>query len=370
MANKFYKLKVKKVIAETPETVSLVFEVPDDLKSIFKYKQGQYLTLKFNIDGQEARRAYSMSSSPLEPDLKVTVKRVKNGLVSNFIYNKIKEESEVEVMSPEGRFYTKTNEDNRKTYYLFAAGSGITPVISIIKTLLEAEPQSTLFLLYGNRNEDQIIFNEELGQLTKRYADQFYVEHTLSQPKQEKAGGLGSWFKKPRMSWPGWKGRIDTSKVKEFLLKYPARNKDVEYFICGPNPLMESVKDHLNNEGVDKKNIHFEVFTSALPGAESKGNGTTVATDARSVKVQLEGQWVTVDLKEKETILDALLRMDHNPPFSCTSGACSTCMAKVVKGKVEMEVCYALDDDEVEEGYILTCQAKPTEPGTEITYEI
>ena len=286
--------------------------------------------------------------------------------MSNYINDQVKPGQSVEVMPPDGRFYTVVDEENRKTYYLFGAGSGITPLFSIIKTILEKEPQSTVFLFYGNRNEDCIIFKEQLEALQKRYADQFVMELILSQPKRTKGKGFSGIFSKGTISWPGKVGRLSKKVIDKFLEKHPARYANPEYFICGPGNMIDSVEAALFAKGIDKKHIHTERFSSVVPGEEGKVAGK----EGAAVKVHLDGEVVTVTVPAKKTILDTLLETGYDPPYSCSAGACSTCMAKIIKGSVEMETCHALDDEEVANGYILTCQSHPTSDELELTYEV
>lgn len=363
MNTDFHSLKVKKISLETPDTVSVSFEVSDNLKPIYQYTQGQYLTLKFELNGKEERRAYSMSSSPLESDLTVTVKKVHKGLVSNHIANHLKIGDSIEVMPPQGRFFTPLDETNRKHYYMIAAGSGITPIISIIKTIMEKEPQSIVNLLYGNRNEESIIFKQQLDELQTRYANQLYVEHILSQPKREKSGGLFGVFQKGTLNWDGKIGRISKGELEKWLDENPPVHKQKEFFICGPEEMMKVTETYVLSIGTDKKQLHVEHFSnsnSIEKGENLKGS---------KVVVQLRGEKIELSPNEGKTILESLIDLKKDPPYSCTSGACSTCMAKVTKGTVKMDACYALDDAEIKAGYILTCQAHATSSEVEIVFE-
>ncbi len=369
MSTQFHNLKVSNITRETSEAVSVTFEIPSALKEQFQFTQGQYLTLRFQLNGQEVRRAYSMSSSPLDNRTTVTVKQIKNGLVSTHINTQVKEGDEIAVMPPQGRFFTKLDPDQQKTYYLFGGGSGITPLMSILKTIVEKEPMSTIFLLYGNQNENSIIFKEELAALGKKYAGQLIIEDILSDPIKEKPKGFGSFLKKGKITWTGEIGLADGTNAGKFLDKNPPRAKAVEYFICGPGPMMDSIESVLLGRGIDKKTIHLERFSST-PTHEQKAGAASTGGASGQVKVHLDGNVIDVVVGPSKTILDALLDMKKEPPYSCTSGSCSTCMAKVTKGTVKMDACYALDDDEVEEGYILTCQAHPTSPDVEITFDL
>jgi len=354
--SKFHQLTISEVKKETPDCVSITFEIPSELLKDYQYMHGQHLTLKLLVNGKEVRRSYSLCSSPLlkEP-LRVAIKRVKDGLGSNHINDNFKKGDVVEVMVPMGNFNTELKSTNRKHYVLFAGGSGITPMMSIIKTVLIAEPQSKLTLFYGNYNEASTIFKNELDELARQNPERLTIHYILQAP-----------------STPNFPadlvGVMTKDTMKELISKYVERNPVIEYFICGPGPMMDNAKEVLENNNVNKNFIHIEYFTSAVE--EPKKDAADIHGDICEVTVIADGKETTFQLAtDGDAILDAAMDAGIDAPFSCKGAVCATCRAKLVEGKVNMTLNYALTDDEVEDGYILTCQSHPITPVVVVDYD-
>lgn len=351
----FYNLTVKEVIKETPDTVSVSFELPSNLSEIFEYTQGQYLTFKKNINGEEVRRSYSLSSSPaLNEDLRVAVKQIEGGRFSTYANTELKAGDVLETMAPMGGFFTELQKFQKKNYVFFAAGSGITPIISIIKTVLETEEYSTCTLIYGNKTADSIIYKAELDKLAEQNSDRFSLNYILSQDSSVDTIN---------------QGRISAAKCQELSNNLESLYTGSEYFLCGPEAMIMDVKDHLSAKGVSSDNIHFELFTAPVKSAKKVMD--TNAEITSQMTVIMDDEEIEFELSNKgEFILDAAVDAGIDAPFSCKGAVCCTCKAKVVEGSAMMEMNYALSDSEVEEGYILTCQARPTSEKCVVDYDV
>ena len=358
MSIHFHRLKVKAVNRETADCVSVVFEIPDNLKTDFIFQQGQSLTMRKIISGEEVRRTYSICSSPLDNEWKVAIKRVDGGLFSSFANKELKRGDELEVMQPVGKFYVELNPANKKNYLAIAAGSGITPVLSIIKTTLQTEPQSEFTLIYGNKSRSSIIFFEELEGLKNKYLERFNLVHILSRERTDASINFG---------------RINEEKLKN-LSKLVNYNSFDEVFICGPEEMIFTAKDFLEEKGIAKKKIHFELFTT--PGQKSsvvKRESVVNETGPKSkISVKLDGRSFDFDLSlnSDTTILDAALKEGADLPFACKGGVCCTCKARLLEGEVSMDVHWGLEEEEVEQGYILTCQSHPKTEKVVVDFDI
>jgi ring-1,2-phenylacetyl-CoA epoxidase subunit PaaE len=356
MAVHFHKLKVKTVKKETADCVSVSFFIPEQLQKEFTFEQGQNITLKKNIDGEELRRSYSICTAPFENELKIAVKKVEGGKFSTFANNFLKAGDELEVLPPTGKFNTTLQAENRKQYAAFAAGSGITPILSIIKTTLQTEPFSNFTLVFGNRSRSSIIFFEELEGLKNMYLQRFNFINVLSREKTDA---------------PINYGRINNEKLIA-LNKLVNYNNVDEYFICGPEEMIFCIKDFLKLQGIDKSKIHFELF--GTPGKKTVGKvQLEVGSNSTKSKItlKLDGRSFDFDLGfNSDTILDAALKEGADLPFACKGGVCCTCKAKLLEGKAEMEVNWGLEQEEVEQGYILTCQSHPTTERVIVDFDI
>lgn len=361
----FDTLTIQKIVNETPDTISIYFDIPSSLSSQYSFKAGQYLTIKAKVNGEEIRRSYSICTPPRAAHPAVSVKRVSGGRMSNYLHDHVKAGDTIEVMPPDGKFTILPDHDLQRDHYFFAAGSGITPIMSMIMDILEHEPKSTCHLLYGSRNEGSIIFDQKLKDLELTYEGQLNLTHTISQPTRTKAPGLGGLLGKKKTAWKGDIGRISRDKVAEFLERHPSYHQTALYYICGPGNMIDTIESHLLAEGISKDYIRKESFGGSIAKAESNG---MMPKGKSEIIVTLKGKTITLHLDGSKTILDELIDKGEDPPYSCTSGACSTCIAKVTRGSVTMDACFALDDDEVEEGYILTCQARPKSDEVEIKY--
>ncbi len=351
---RFHTLKVKDIRRETADAVSIAFEIPPQQQPEYQFKQGQYVTLKLKVDGEEIRRSYSLCTSPYsEKELRVAIKEVAGGKASTYINRHLKVGETMEVMTPMGNFTTPLSGAKAKNYVLFAGGSGITPMMSILKSILYVEKQSKVTLVYANRSEESTIFKAEIDKIASENAN-LKVIYIFEQPQQS-LGDLQT-------------GIITTEKGKALVEHFALLSAD-EYFICGPGPMMENVKTTLESSKIAKEKIHIEYFTSVIEAVNQAAGDSNAAVNAK-VKVIQYGVETEFQLETGSiSILEAAIEAGVDAPFSCKGAVCCTCRAKVLEGKVKMTANYALTDEEVEEGFILTCQAHPITDNVVIDYD-
>ncbi|HET6627061.1 MAG TPA: 1,2-phenylacetyl-CoA epoxidase subunit PaaE [Nocardioidaceae bacterium] len=352
----FHPLPIADLEPLTEDSVAVTFDVPDELRDDYAFTQGQHLTIRTELAGDDVRRNYSICSPVSSGVLRIAVKRLPGGAFSEHALDTLRVGDVLDVMTPSGRFFTDLDGANRKHYVCVAAGSGITPVLSIVATTLETEPQSRVTLVYANRTHKSVMFLEEVEDLKDRYAERFHLIHVLSREPQE--AELFS-------------GRLDTDKMAQMLdLLLPPDTVD-DWFLCGPFDLVSSLRKLLVAEGVSKKAIHAEVFhVETAPPArrtpipvdpEAAGADVTITLDGRKSSFKLN--------QDGPPVLEAALAVRADAPFACKGGVCGTCRAKVLEGSVEMDTNWALEPEEVERGYVLTCQSHPTADKVVLDYD-
>ncbi|WP_417799929.1 2Fe-2S iron-sulfur cluster-binding protein [Tenacibaculum sp.] len=335
----FHKLRIEKIIKETADAVSILFDIPAELKDNYTFVAGQYITIKAILDDKEIRRAYSICASPNSKQIKVAVKAVDHGTFSTYATTKLKEGTFLEVSEPEGKFILEPQA--QKNYLAFAAGSGITPVLSMVKTVLENESTSTITLVFGNKRAESTIFYDELNELAEKYSSQLNLHYVFSQEVR-----TNTKF-----------GRIDKGHVNYFVKNI---HKDVSFdsvYLCGPEEMIQTVSNTLQENGFDEGDIYFELFTASISDEEA---ALDIPDGKSEIRVVLDDEEHTFMMEKTDTILAASLRNKLDAPYSCQGGVCSSCIAKVTEGKAVMAKNAILTDDELEEGLILTCQAHPT----------
>lgn len=358
MPTGFYRLKVDKIVRETEDAVSIRFLVPPPLKAMFTYKAGQFLTLHAMIDGKDVRRSYSVCQSPYLDDMPtVAVKKVEDGRMSSYLNHELKEGDLIEAMPPMGNFTVEPDATRSVHYVMFGGGSGITPLKSILLTVLHKEPQSKVTLFYANRDYNSIIFKNSLEEIANTFGDRLKVVHILDQPPQ---------------NWNGLSGMLNEVKIGQLLKTFVPSMTLAHYFICGPGGLMTLVKSSLQNLNIEAGHIHLEYFTAVVHTEEEIQQSQTSSSGEvteQMVQIELYGQTKQIKVSPNKTILEAAQDAGLDPPFSCTVGVCTTCRAKVYKGKVKMDEREGLSDAEIDEGYVLTCQAHPLTDNVELSYE-
>jgi ring-1,2-phenylacetyl-CoA epoxidase subunit PaaE len=354
----FHTLRIADIYKETDDCSVITFDIPDNLKQEFQYKQGQHLTLRAEIGNQDVRRSYSLCSSPLDNEWKVAVKKIEDGLFSTYANEVLKKNDTIDVMPPHGNFYKECAPDKQKNYIAFAAGSGITPILSIMKTHLAAEPESTFKLFYLNRNVKSIIFKEEIEALKSAYFNRIELFYFLTKEYRDV---------------PLMNGRFNSEKMEVITSKLLDIKTIDECFICGPESMIFLIRDSLVSAGLSNENIHYELFTAGN-SAEDKNRVKKI------LEKKVEGTEVTIIdggkefhftmSKEFDNILDGALAAGADLPFACKGGVCSTCRCKVIEGEAEMKLNYALDESELKRNFILSCQAVPTSAKLIVDFDV
>ena len=353
MTPKFHPLKIAEVRRETADAISLRFDVPAELAEDYRFVQGQHLTLKARVNGEELRRSYSICAGVDDGELRVAIKKIGGGRFSTWAHDGLQAGDVIEVMTPEGRFHTELDPAQARHYVAFAAGRGITPILSLIKTTLKAEPKSRFTLIYGNRRQNSVIFAEALEDLKDRYMTRFTLYHVFSREEQEV---------------PLFNGRLDRARVASFLdTLIPADNIDAA-FICGPGAMIDEVEAGLLAGGLTAERIHLERF-----GIPDSGPAHHVeAGDAPQARITVIADGLKREMAFRATdpsILDVALRAGMDLPYSCKGGVCCTCRARVLEGKVRMDKNYTLEQPDVDAGFVLTCQAHPLTERVVISFD-
>lgn len=354
--NHFHTLTIREVQPETRDAVSIAFNVPADLKETFKFTQGQHLVVRAHLEGEEVRRSYSICTGVDDGELRIAIKRVPGGLFSNYAGNQLKAGDAMEVMAPSGQFFVQLDPARHGQYLAIAAGSGITPILSIIKTTLTREPHSQFTLIYGNRATASTMFREALEDLKNTYMDRFNLIFMFSREQQD---------------IELYNGRIDAEKCAQLFRRWiDVPNLDAA-FICGPQGMSETVRDQLGEFGLARDRIHFELF--GVAGAPRRHRVEEQANDsgeATKVTIINDGRAIEFDLpRNTQSLLDAGKAHGADLPFSCKAGVCSTCKCKVIEGEVEMDSNFALEDYEVAAGYVLSCQSYPISDKVVLDYD-
>ena len=354
----FYKLKIQDIYKETDDTSVVSFAVPNELKQDFKFRQGQHLTLKADINGEDVRRSYSLCSGPNDNQWQVAVKLISGGKFSTHINENLKTGDELEVMVPSGTFGVEVQPEASKNYLFFAAGSGITPVLSMLKAHLSAEPNATCKLFYVNKTAKSIIFKEALEQLRNKYFGRLEIYYFLT---------------KERRDIELFNGRFDDEKMKVLTKTFIDIPDTSEVFLCGPEKMVHYVSDYLINVGLPKELVHFELFVTGLSDEDIKRAERLAQQNVEGTEVTIvDGgkEFAFTMTKEYDNILDAALGAGADLPFACKGGVCSTCKCEVKEGSVEMKINYALDEKEVSQNLVLSCQAVPTTDKVIVDFDV